>query len=392
MISPADDVLRGAVQEFAEEVRVDRDLAPGAITRGRRIRSRRRVAGAAATVVAILAVGTPYLLVHNADRDGSASPTPSTVEPSGVASGYPRTAEPTTLPAAAGVSGAGDRPDLVGTDPSALHFDVRLSVVPGLIMSMWRTESAGESVEIAYDPGTDASRDISVHLSRKGILADVQKEQSPQWTEQTTVNGRPATLERYAAPDSTPPSPPTWYLRWQPVDGLWVHLVARDRTQTVFRAVAETLRLDQAQRCAQPMQVDRLPEGTRWTECHIGIAAHPNGAGKNPGLGVWWYSGLTLTKPDGTEITVSLEPRPPTRSLGGSKDKFRPNRTVAGQRAMWMVDTIGGTLRINDFHGLFDLYVSGRREADVIAVTAGILIIGDLANPDTWPPGGNILG
>ncbi|HZN19836.1 MAG TPA: hypothetical protein VFB84_16875 [Micromonosporaceae bacterium] len=212
--------------------------------------------------------------------------------------------------------------------------------------TQWFTEPGTEGVWIGLDPTDSAARDITVQLAMTQVVAPDERPHEytapggrtvlippakPELTQQTTVRGRPATLERFAPPDSTPPSPPTWKLRWQPVDGLWARIVARDWSEHAFRTVAQTLLLDRAQHCVQPLQATAVPPGTRWTGSHVGISTRLDGGGDHPGLGVWWYSGFTLGKADGTTLSVRLEPILP-HDPGSTKDELRPNLTVAGSR------------------------------------------------------------
>ncbi|HET8661311.1 MAG TPA: hypothetical protein VFM55_20220 [Micromonosporaceae bacterium] len=405
-MSEIDKILRGTLRELAEEARGAPELATRAVARGRRLRTRRHVQLSLAVVLAVAAVGTPYLVVRASGPGAAPAPQPASGSASARAA-YPRSTGPTTLPEAEGVPGAADRPDLVGTDPGVLHFDVQRSVVPGLWDTHWQTAPGVEEVQIAFAPkgrGPEQLSYVTVQLARTRIVAPDEvpgkhvtgdgrtvliPPQSPELTQETTVRGRPATLGRFAPPDSTPPSPPTWKLLWQPVDGLWARVVARDWNEHVLRAVAETLRLDRAQRCVQPLQATALPPGTRWTGSHVGISSSTelDRGGDFPGLGLWWYSGFTLDKADSRTITVRLEPPNFPNSSGSPKDQFRPNLTVAGQPAQWTdpYRRAQGQLVVAYFQQRFTLFVLADSEAEAVAVAARLRVLGDLAKPQTWP-------
>jgi hypothetical protein len=369
MTEPADRVLRAAVRDLAGEVRTVPGLAAGAMARGRRIRRRRRLGVGLAAVVAVGAVGAPYAVLHSmatpmvvATPSPTASPTPTPP---------PRVTLPTTLPPADGVPGAAERPDLVGTDAGILHFDVALSIVDDLHLSMWDTADGLEAVGISY--GNEYHLGVSLALTRERLS---RTSGLAEPLDDVLIRGRPATMLRYFPPDATPPVPPTWSLTWQPVDGLWAAVEARDVDSRTAIAVAENLYLDRAQRCVMPIRATVVPPDARWGTCMVGVKT------SRDALGAWWYSKFSLTMADGEQFGVSLEPRPPDRSLGGPKDQFRPNRTVGEYPAMWTVEN--GELRINDYRDLFDLYVYGEKEADVLALAAGLRFDGDLTDPSTW--------
>lgn len=379
-----EDAVRTAVRDLADEARTGQELTAVAVAIGRRIRRRRRAIGMLAATVACVAVSAPLLVNASFAPPGRVYPSPSEAA-SPAPTPYPRSSGETTLPRAVGVPGAADRPDLVGTDPGIIHFDVRVSVVPGLILSRWSVRAGEETAYLAYDPKGDTSRDLAITVRTGDPTAWPQTEPTG-----TTVRGRPATLTSVPGPESVPPSPPTWQLLWQPVDGLVVTIVARDRTDTVIREVAETLRLDVAQSCVQPFRATAVPPGYTWTGSHVGIRARPDGGALySDRLGVWWYSGLTFARAGGPEVSVGVAPLFP-KDPASTKDAFRPNRTVGGQPAMWVAPgTTSGlaanTLEVERFHQWFDLYVTGAPEAEAVTIATGLHLSGDTARPDTWP-------
>jgi hypothetical protein len=413
-----ESVLRDAVRDLASQARPAYGLAAAAIRRQRRIRLRRRIGGSLAALVAAAVIATPYVVLR-ASATTALTPSPS-ASPSATPSRYPRSTGPTTLPEASGVPGAADRSELVGTDPGVLHFDVQLSVLPGLTIAGWSTRPGLETMTASYNGKRFTP--LSVYLSpderrldeegpagaekrRQEMIAQhpelgnaIEPAVEADLRQETSVLGRPATLERYPGREHwTPPGepaqpddPPTWTLRWQPVDGLWALVIVEDETDVVLRKVAETLRLDRAQYCAQPLVATTLPSGTRLYSCSTNIRF--DDYGQYAGLGKWWYSGFEVVNAGGGTLMARLEPKPPTRSMGGPKDVFRPNRTVGRYPAMWTVQGRGyGELRIDDYEGKFDLRLaidtrtSGFTEAEVLAMAEGLRVVGDLNDPATWP-------
>jgi hypothetical protein len=347
------------------------------------MRLHRRVGGLLAAVVAAVAVGTPYVLL----RPGApvAIPSPSGGPAASASpSHYPRSTGPTSLPEARGVPVAADRPDLVGTDPSVLHMDIQLSIFPALVYSTWESRPGAESIQVTFDQHGLPGRALRVTITRdEHEAARSAPQQRSERREQITVHGRPATLERYPQADSDSPS--TWLLRWQPVDGLWAIVDALDATDAIPRLAAETLRLDRAQYCAQPLVATVAPARARWSACHVSFLA---GSGRGDGVGAWQVSGFTVTNASGGALSLQLGLAPPP-DMRKAKEPFQPNRTVGHYPAMWRDQKDGtGELRIDDYAGKFDLDVSVRQpgftEADALAVAGGLRLVGDLADPATW--------
>lgn len=382
MSRQTDDLLRDAMRRIAGEVGPAHGLAARAVARGRRMRLHRRVGALLAAVVAVVAVGTPYVLLRPGTPVAILSPS---VGPTGSASPshYPRSTGPTSLPEAPGVPGAADRPDLVGTDPGVLHMDIQLSIFPNVVSSTWQSEPGAESIQVTFDQHGLQGRALGVTIARdEHEAARSAPQQRSELREEITVHGRPATLERYPQADSDSPS--TWVLRWQPVDGLWAVLDALDATDATLRLAAETLRLDRAQHCAQPLVATVVPAGARWSACHVSFL----GSGRGDGVGAWRVSGFTVTNSGGGTLSLQLglAPPPDMRKL---TEPFQPNRTVGQYPAMWLDAPHGiGELRIDDYAGEFDLDVivqqPGLTEADALAVAGGLRLVGDLGDPATW--------
>lgn len=387
-----ESVLPEVVRELAAETRAADGLAVAAVARGRRLRLRRRIGGTLAAVVAATAIATPFVLLRPPPPGTALTPTPSTSPvPSVPPSTYPGSTGPTTLPEAKGVPGAAEQPPLVGADPAVLHFDVDLSIFPDPGTPVWRSSSGVERFTIGFADGGFAQRDLEIYVAQRepqdlrvwGVPAgdgDLHKD--------ITVHGRPVTLRRYPAGAASPrPYPPSWVLRWQPVHGLWVVIVARDGTDEIMRRVAETLRLDRAEYCAQPLVASVVPEDARLTACWVSIRA--KGAGQTDSFGAWESSGFTIANSRGATLMVGFGPKLPVDSLVGTKDEFRPNRTVGGYPAMWRAGPYQRNLWVNGYQGKFDLglttELNGFAEAEVLAVAEGLRVAGDLNNPDSWP-------
>jgi len=190
-----ESVLRDAVRDLASQARPAYGLAAAAVRRQRRIRLRRRVGGSLVAVVAAAAVATPYVVLWPS-APTALTPSPS-ASPSATPSRYPRSTGPTTLPEASGVPGAADRPDLVGSDPGVLHFDLDLSAFSGVSSSVWRSSLGVENIRFGFD---DAQRDFEIFVTQREQHAMAVIGVPPvdgDLRQETTVRGRPAVLHRY---------------------------------------------------------------------------------------------------------------------------------------------------------------------------------------------------
>jgi len=400
--------------------RVDRgikvgELHGGAVARAGRIRRRRRAAGvvAAAGVAAVLTAGiaaAPRLLpaggtANQSGGTGNAA-RPSVGDPKDPAT-PPTAGGPTTLPEAAGVPAAAERPAAVGADPSVLHFDVNLVAV-NASSSDWVSGPGYEGVVLA---GGVNARPIEVFIGPNA--STLQTKLTPpgmSWmlsdgtritnyatgpAESVTINGRPGTLKKLTAADREtslqhPAGVPeskiealvgsdssyAWVLTWQPVDGLNAVVSVRNRDKAVALATAEAMRLDRAQRCAVPATVTHVPAGATLSECRTAVRRTPIA-----GRGVWVSSQLKLRKP-GVEASVWLEDAKRPRHKHDTS-QFTPQLTVAGHPAQWLTADPKGLWILN--FGAAEVFVSGVGKDEAVRIAGGLTITTDLFHPETWP-------
>ncbi|MGN9913834.1 hypothetical protein ACTMTJ_40500 [Phytohabitans sp. LJ34] len=345
-MNDTDSTLRDAIHGMTEGVLMKPDTASAAIASGRRIRSRRRLRTSllASAAVVSLAIGVPYAISLPGDEPVGVPPAP-----------------PPTLPDAPGEPGAAQRPDLVGADAGILHFDVDLSGVPGLDKTSWQTMPEGEWLRVYTKGGAVGDTPAyTVEIPRRG--GSVRTEAGAD-ERQVSVHGRPATL-RGLSPTSTEDRL-TWQLVWQPADGLTVSVLTTSPSEEALTAFAEAIRLDRAQRCAQPVLATHMPAGAKLERCSIEL----------DGISAWARtSSFTLVAPAPYgEIQVSFAEQP----LGPT-----PNRTVAGRPAMWSDQS--DMLIVFDYFGDLDLEVFGQSEQTVTDFVEGLDPAEDLQNPQTW--------
>jgi hypothetical protein len=323
------------------------ELARGAMVKAGRMRARRRVAGLVAT--AVLVVG------------GAA----------GVRAALPERKD-TTLPAALGVPSALSRPDGIGADPALLHFDLDLRAFEAAVGQRpaivdWVSAEEHEAVTVY---GADHAAIAAVHLAPSAL--DLKRAVPPPdvTAVASTVRGRSG--KAYPLDGGTD-------LRWEPVDGIFVAVLARDQAtaERVFAAV----RLDRVQRCVTPMRLSALPAGASWTDCQTAVRI-----GQVPGRYEWERSALIIWQADAQRVRLWAVQR--GTEQGGT---FAPDRTVAGRPAQWLTDGMRG-LWIPEF-GPVGLYVLEGTpfHADLLGEETAawyaehLQVYEDLTNPDAWP-------
>jgi hypothetical protein len=321
---------------------VDTDALLAAATgRARVIGTRRKllVVGAVAAVVAVTgtAVATaPDLFAGRAARPAAPSQSPSTEAPvPGLTPPPPGGYQVPSLPLATGVAGAAARPDLVGTDPAVLHFDLD-SAAAGAYAVEWTSGEGHEAVDIQRPKGRlhlDLGPDLAKldGLSRDGGFSDIWDtgirsgggNPVAQPRQSASVGGLPGTLDETRYFDGTS----VWVLRWQPVKGLWARVEGSGKRDDVM-AFAEQVPagLARSRRCVVPVEIGKLPAGLRWTGCGV------------------LFSGANPAVPDATILTFSSVNGPAVSVATGrgmvSPDNRATNRTVAGHRAWWLSGTL----------------------------------------------------
>ncbi|MEV6302323.1 hypothetical protein AB0M02_23105 [Actinoplanes sp. NPDC051861] len=216
--------------------------------RGRRIKIRRRggVIGAAVAVVSAAA-----LLWQPAT-----APVP---KPDGI-----------LAPAATGESGAATRPDLVGADPWTLHFDPG-ALVAGARHVEWTAGSGIEDVKYWGPAGSGRlllTRDADRLDSIKQVLSSsaIEFEKHPV---NVRIGGRTGTV--WSEPNT--PAEDLWFVRWQPIDGVWARLETYAMDGADAADLAGRVRFDSARRCTVPFELTELPAGSSITSCSVTLAA-----------------------------------------------------------------------------------------------------------------------
>jgi hypothetical protein len=347
-----DRAMRVVIRDLADEVPPRPALASTALAAGRRIRFRRRL-GATVTglvVAASVTAGLPYLAGAAADQPGRTETAATPRRPG--------------LPVAQGVPGAGQRPELLNSDPRVVHFDIDQSAVPGLRWLGWRTSRFGETLTVGVRvPEKDQA--INLQLAH-GQVPRPTNLPEPAQTSPTTVGGRPATIERYVMPGMAAHGLGYWQLTWYPANGLHAVVSTQGKSGDVLAAVAGALRFDRAQRCVLPLRMTGLPVRAELASCGVGWQLDGSG---------WKWS---------FSVKAPLPLGGVSGSLGGDVPyDYVPNRTVGGKQAAWLEES--DSLVIPDYIGKFALQISAQTEAQARSFIDGLSVAGDLKDPSTWP-------
>ncbi|MFJ6198579.1 hypothetical protein [Micromonospora sp. NPDC092111] len=353
-----DQRITDALRERAEGAVDTRRLTARAVAGGRARRRRRRMgAGVALGLTAVLGLGT--LAGLPGSGRGTVLPGLPGAGPKQVAPGV--VAAP---PRVAGVAGAATRPDLVGTDPGLLHFGV--DPVRARLLT-WRTGRGVEGGRLELPGGRVVAVDLGTEVAAVEDSAH----------DGMAYPARPATAADFdgrvrQVPPGGPGGQPGWFLRWQPVPGLYarVHTVATDDAD--LREAVAALRLDEAHRCASPLRLTALPPAARLATCEVNVIGFPGSLDVR----------LTVSRSPDQQLEVRLEYR---SGIAGSRTEG--NRTING-RAAYLYPQ-GGELELLGLEkahlvARFGWPYEGFTDDDAATVLGGAVVATDLTRPETW--------
>lgn len=366
-------------------------LAVVAVRRGRRLRVRILAVRVLSGIVALAVLGVGGVLGVRALRTDAmpvgVAPTQSSEPETDVEPPPPGGWKVPALPVAKGVAGGGSAPQQVGRDAGVLHFTVD-GFAGDSEFTTWTSREGSESVEfrkgragfgVTIAPtvaALDALRDWSTSGNGDAYLpgASLNATPLPAPDQQVaaTVGDRPATVYSWSTSD-------IFYVRWQPVDGLWADVVASrpDGTTQDALAVAAKLRLDQAYRCASPV---RLPTATVFGPlrlCQVTL----------------WGAEKTDAKGHPTRLLASLliagsGQRQLRVESGAVRERTGPGPTteVGGHQARQFQNQVDQqALEVFDVNGVDVLMSGGVTVTELNSLGAGLVVSGDGRDPASWP-------
>ncbi|MGB2569854.1 hypothetical protein ACPFP2_15570 [Micromonospora citrea] len=340
-----DERITSTLRAHAEGEVDSHRLLRDSLARGRRRRLRRRaVTATALALVGVLGVlGTHLDVLPSRPAWTAATPAP---------------------PPVLGVPGALAEPTLVGTDPHLLHFGVDPARARLLT---WRTGGGVEGGRLDLGGGRIVAVDLSTDVAavERSVHQGMTYPDTP-----ATAAGFDGRVQRVPSPG--PGGQPGWFLRWQPVPGLFVRVHTVDDDDGGLREAVAALRLDEVHRCATPLRLTTLPPDASLAGCEVSVIGFPHS------LDVL----LTVTRPGDQRLDVRLEygsEFPGGRTVG--------NRTI-GDRAGY-VPPQGGELELLGVHQAYVTARFGRpyrgfTEADATVVLGGARFADDLTRPSTW--------
>jgi len=248
------------------------DPAPmmrAAMTKGRRIRTRRRVA----TAVLAIAVCCGIIVTGTLTPRRSDSITPPTPTPRPTGSPLV-TADLGRLPDAVGQQGAALRPDLVGTDPSVLHFSMdELATDAAAAASI---SKPGYEVASVYGPDVSILATLT-HTKKTfplpySMIRDLDATMSAPVA--GTVDGLPGTISSSQQLEN---GDRLFSVTWQPAGDLWANVEVRAVTVERALDLVQKIRFDEVKRCAMPFKIGQLPPDSALLSCEVDLQGNEDG-------------------------------------------------------------------------------------------------------------------
>lgn len=359
MVTDLDQRLAATLRDHAGGDADPAPLVELARRRGHRLRLRRRLAvsaGAAATGLVL----TGAVLAIPTDR----STDPTVVVPA---------AQP-TLPAAPERPGALADPGIVGSDPGVLHFFAD-DLVDDAEYVLWRAGRGVESVEFqgrrararfVLTPSAATLDEIGQTLWSSG---------HPQPPAEVRIAGRPGTAWVDPGPSS---EADLWFVRWQPVAGLWAQLDISAPTRDAAVAAAGRVRFDAGQRCVVPFRLASLSPGERLLQCSVRLGrTGPDAVEAGPGGFV--EGSLVVGDDSGRWLTVRVQhvpDGPGSRAGELEAGPYRVRRQGSGVLEM----TVGSS----SVEAFRTGWGDGYAEPAALAVLSGFQPADDPDDPGTW--------
>ncbi|MFI0792872.1 hypothetical protein ACH4OY_09245 [Micromonospora rubida] len=326
-------------------------LVAQARNRGRRLRRWRHVLTGMGTVTACAVLAGAVMVLPNSQGTDRT----------------PRQALALLLPASPNQTGAAERPELVGTDPAVVHFTAD-DLVAGARYATWTAGRGTESVE--FHGGTTQARFVLARTAATlaGVRQTLSSSGQPEPPTGVRVNERPGSAWFDPSPSS---GRGLWFVRWQPVDGLWARLDIYADSRDEATSAASRIRFDDARRCAVPFHLQSLPAGARLLECSVNLRLN--------GPGVFAEGSLVAGDESGRWLTVRAQ-RAPTRA------KDATDELTAGP---YRVRRQGSTvLEMSVRPCEVEVFLKGRgngyTEPDGLTVLGGYKPAGDIDDANTW--------
>ncbi|KAB1140125.1 hypothetical protein F6X68_22805 [Micromonospora sp. AMSO12t] len=316
--------------------------------RGHRLRLRRRWLTAGGTAAACVVLAAAVMVI-----------------PSGRApDGGTMSATALVLPDAPGQPGAIARPEVVGADPGVVHFTTD-SLVSGASSATWSAGRGVESVEFRGPTGQARFALARSVATLDGLQQTLSSAGRPQPPTDVRVGGRPGVAWFDPSGDTK-----LWFVRWQPVDGLWAQLDIYATGRDEATDAASRVRFDGAHRCVVPFRLRSLPPGGRLLGCSVTLSRSEHGS--------FDEASLTVGDDSGRWLTVRAQPVPgrDAREADLVAGPYRARRQGSDVLEMFVEPCV--------VEAFLKGWGNGYTEPEGLTILSGYQPVRDLDNPDTW--------
>jgi hypothetical protein len=343
---------------------VDPEAILGAAARqGRRRRTARMTATAVVAAAAVVAATATGVVVTRASDPQPAMPAPATTLP--IPGMGEMTVRNLALMPPADAPGAAQRPDLVGTDPGLVHFDIG-DLASRAGMASWNSSATEEQASATLVNGS-----VQVSLLRGAAAYPKNSVLKLTWVKpgapfRMTVAGVPATVR--TVPDACGPERPCQVFVWEPVPGLRAYAEAQTRTPEEAVTLLEQVRFDRSVRLIQPYRFDTLPPGAVPTANRISLLSQ----------GGHVYQSSSPAYGDGRR-SISFE----ITSYWGPPMTYEWPLQAGPYRAAADKDGRHYSMMPGHLHMVAD--APGYSRNQVLAILGSLKMADNLDDPTTWP-------
>ncbi|MEU6072188.1 hypothetical protein [Micromonospora sp. NPDC047074] len=316
--------------------------------RGHRLRLRRRWLATGGTAAACLVLATAVMAVpFDRPPDGATMQATALV-----------------LPDAPGQPGAIARPEVVGADPGVVHFTTD-SLVSDATSATWSAGRGVESVEFQGPTGQARFALARSVATLDGLQQTISSAGRPQPPADVRIGGRPGIAWFDPSGDTK-----LWFVRWQPVDGLWAQLDIYATGRDEATDAASRVRFDGAHRCVVPFRLRSLPPGGRLLGCSVTLLRSAHGSFREASLVVGDESGRWLT--------ARAQPVPGRDSEAADlvAGPYRARRQGSDVLEMFVEPCV--------VEAFLKGWGNGYTESEGLTVLSGYQPARDLDRPDTW--------
>ncbi|WP_446219386.1 hypothetical protein [Micromonospora sp. IBHARD004] len=245
-----------------------------------------------------------------------------------------------------------------------MHFTTD-TLVGGAESATWGAGRGAESVEFRGPTGQARfvlARSVATLDALQQTLSSAGRPQPPT---DVRVGGRPGVAWFDPSGDVN-----LWFVRWQPVNGLWAQLDIYATTRDEATDTASRVRFDGAHRCVVPFRLQSLPPGGRLLECSVTLGRSERGS--------FAEGSLVIGDESGRWLTVRAQPVPGYEARTGelAAGPYGARRQGSDVLEMFVKPCV--------IEAFLKGWGNGYTESEGLAVLSGYQPARDLDHPDTW--------